>query len=184
MTPLGYASGRLKVLECKRKALLEEQAKKEEQFRCLKVERKVIIKIDIKSHQEAQDLIMALPLDDKFNNVHIGGGNNSHLFIPLETPWNGKHWRTPSPSPSPRGRRASRHDDYRRPMPLILSRQPSQHAHHGSQYGGSSLNFDHNSYDLIAMQQDPHFQQHMEAYMQQNKDACFQYLINKGDNFP
>ena len=43
MTPLGYASDRLKVLEHERKALLDEQAKKEEQFRHLEEERQVMI---------------------------------------------------------------------------------------------------------------------------------------------
>ena len=52
MTPLGYVSGRLKVLERERKALLEEQAKKEEQFRCLEEERQVMIEIERKSYQE------------------------------------------------------------------------------------------------------------------------------------
>ncbi len=86
MTPLGYVSDRLKVLECERKALLEEQAKKEEQFRCLEGARKVMIEIERKAHQETQDLLVALQLDNKFNNVHISGGNNSPPLIPLETP--------------------------------------------------------------------------------------------------
>ena len=34
------------------------------------------------------------------------------------------------------------------------------------------------------MQQDPHFQQHVEAYMEKKKDACFQNLINKGAKVP
>ena len=55
MTPLGYASGRLKAIEHKRKALLEEQAKKEEQFQCLEEERQVIIEMERKSRQEEQD---------------------------------------------------------------------------------------------------------------------------------
>ena len=59
MTPLGYVSGRLKVLKHERKSLLEEQAKKEEQFRCLEEERQVIIEMERKSCQEAQDLLMA-----------------------------------------------------------------------------------------------------------------------------
>ena len=45
MTPLGYLSDRLKTLEHEKKALLEEQAKKEEQFRCLEVERQAMIEI-------------------------------------------------------------------------------------------------------------------------------------------
>ena len=36
----------------------------------------------------------------------------------------------------------------------------------------------------MAMQQGPHFQQHMEAYMDQNKYACFKNLIKKGVKVP
>ena len=36
----------------------------------------------------------------------------------------------------------------------------------------------------MAIPQDPHFQQCMEAYMDQNRDACFQHLINKGAKVP
>ena len=36
----------------------------------------------------------------------------------------------------------------------------------------------------MAIPQDPHFQQCMEAYMDQNRDACFQCLINKGAKVP
>ena len=36
----------------------------------------------------------------------------------------------------------------------------------------------------MAIPQDPHFQQRMEAYMDQNRDACFQRLINKGAKVP
>ena len=36
----------------------------------------------------------------------------------------------------------------------------------------------------MAMQQDPNFQKYVEAYMEQNKDACFQHLINKGAKVP
>ena len=73
MTPLGYASDRLKILEYKKKALLEE-------------ERQVTIEIERKARQEAQDLLMAQQLDDKLNNVHISGGNNSPPLTPLESP--------------------------------------------------------------------------------------------------
>ena len=52
MTPLGYASGRLQVIDRERKALLEEQAKKEEQFQRLEEERQVIIEMERKSRQE------------------------------------------------------------------------------------------------------------------------------------
>lgn len=86
MTPLGYASDRLKVLEHERKSLLEEQAKKEEQFRCLEEERQFIIEIERKVHKEAQELLMAPQIDNKFNNVHIGGGNKSPTLIPPKTP--------------------------------------------------------------------------------------------------
>ena len=34
------------------------------------------------------------------------------------------------------------------------------------------------------MQQDPHFQQYVETYMEQKKDACFENLINKGTKVP
>ena len=85
MKPLGYVSDRFKVLECEIKSFLEEQAKKEEQFRHLEEEWKVLIEIERKSHQEAQDLIMAQQLNNKFNNVHIGGGNNSPPLTPPET---------------------------------------------------------------------------------------------------
>ena len=132
MTPLGYVSDRLKTLECEKKALLEEQAKKEEQLRHLEIKRQVMIVIKRKACQEAQDLLMAQQIDNDINNMHIGGGKNSPPPTPPESPQKGKHWRTPSPSPSPRGRRASRHDDYRRPTPPRVSRQPSQHACHGS----------------------------------------------------
>ena len=64
---------------------------------------------------------MAQQLDNEFNNVHIGGGNNSPPLTPPETPQNGKHWRTPSPSPSPKGRRASTYDDYKRSKPPKIS---------------------------------------------------------------
>ena len=86
MTPLGYASCILKVLEHERKALLEEQAKKEEQFRHLEEQRQVIIEMERKSYQEAQELLMASQLDNQFNNVHIGGGNNSPPSTPPKTP--------------------------------------------------------------------------------------------------
>ena len=76
----------LKVLEHESETLLEEQAKKEEQFRNLEEERKVIIEMERKSHQEAQDLLMASQLDSQFNNVHIGGGNNSPPSTPPKTP--------------------------------------------------------------------------------------------------
>ena len=36
----------------------------------------------------------------------------------------------------------------------------------------------------MAMQQDAHFQQYVEAYMEQNKDTCFQNLIKKGAKVP
>ena len=96
MTPLGYVSDRLKVLECERKSLLEEKAKKEEQFRCLEEERQVIIEMERKSRQEAHDLLMASQLDNQFNNVHICGGNNSPPSTPPKTPQCGRHSRTPS----------------------------------------------------------------------------------------
>ena len=66
-----------KYLSIKKKSLLEEQAKKEEQFRCLEEERQVMSEIERKSCQEAQDLLMAQQLDNEFNNMYIGGGNNS-----------------------------------------------------------------------------------------------------------
>ena len=91
MTPLGYVSNRLKILECEKKAFLEEQAKKEEQFRHLEEESQVMIEIERKSYQEAHDLLVAQQLDNEFNNVHIGGGNNSPALTLLETPRNGKH---------------------------------------------------------------------------------------------
>ena len=96
MTPLGYASGRLKVLEHERKALLEEQDKKEEKIRCLEEEMQVIIEMERKSHQEAQDLLMALQLDNQFNNVHIHGGNNSPPSTCPKTPQSGRHSKTSS----------------------------------------------------------------------------------------
>lgn len=37
---------------------------------------------------------------------------------------------------------------------------------------------------LLHQQQDPQFQQYVEAYMEQNKDACFQHLANKGAKVP
>ena len=151
MTPLGYVSDRLKVLLHERIALLEEHTKKGEQFICLDEERKVMIEIEMKARQEAQDLLMASQLDNQFKNVHIGGGNNSSPSTPPKTPRGGRHSRTSSQSPSPRGRRASRHDYYRRPTPPRVSRKPSQQAHHGSQYGGGSSNFDYNAYDFLAM---------------------------------
>ena len=86
MIPLGYASGRLKVIEHERKVLLEEQAKKEEKFRCLEKEKQVIIEMERKSYQEEQDLLMASQLDNQFNNVRIGGGNNSPPSTPPKTP--------------------------------------------------------------------------------------------------
>ena len=46
MTPLGYASDRLKALEHNKKSLLEEQTKKEEKFRCLEEERQVMIELE------------------------------------------------------------------------------------------------------------------------------------------
>ena len=52
MTHLGYASDKLKILEHESKALLKEQAKREEQFRHLEEERKVMIEIEWKSFQE------------------------------------------------------------------------------------------------------------------------------------
>ena len=72
MTPLGYASDRLKVVEHERKDLLEEKDKKEEQFRCPEEERKVMIEIERKAHQEAQDL-------------QVDGGNNSPPLIHPKT---------------------------------------------------------------------------------------------------
>ena len=96
MTSLGYASGRLKVIERERKVLLEEQAKKEEKFRFLEEERKFIIEMERKSCQEAQDLLMASQLDNQFNNVHIGGGNNFSPSIPPKTQQSGRHSRTSS----------------------------------------------------------------------------------------
>ena len=86
MTPLVYASDRLKVLERERKALLKEQAKREEQFRCQEEERKVMIEVERKSHQEAQDLLMAQQLDNEFNNVHFGGRKNSPPPTPPKSP--------------------------------------------------------------------------------------------------
>lgn len=82
----------------------------------------------------------------------IGDGNNSPPSTPPKTPQSGRHSRITSQSPGPRGRRASRHDDCRRLTSPRVSRQPSQQAYHGSQYGGGSSNFDHNSYDLMAME--------------------------------
>ena len=90
MTPLGYASDRLKVLEHERKSLLEEQAKKEGQFRCVEEERKVMIEIERKDYQKVEDL-MAPQLENKFNNVHISGGNNSPPLTPPKSPRIGKH---------------------------------------------------------------------------------------------
>ena len=118
-----------------------------------------------KSRQEEKDIFKALQLENQFNNVHIGGGNNSPPSTPPKTPQSGRYSRTSSQSPGPRGRQASRHDYYRRKTLPRVSRQPSQQAHHGSRYGGGSSNFDYNSYDFMAMQPDPHFHQHMEAYM-------------------
>ena len=132
MKPLGYVSDRLKVLEHERKALLEEQDKKEEQFRHLEEERKVIIEMERKSRQEEQDFFKTSQLDNHFNNVHIGGGNNSPPSTPPKTPQSGRYSRTSSQSPAPRGRQTSRHDYYRRPTPPRVSRKPSQQAHHGS----------------------------------------------------
>ena len=53
MTPLGYVSNKLKILEHEKKSFLEEQAKKEEQLRLLEEERQVMIEIERKSQQEA-----------------------------------------------------------------------------------------------------------------------------------
>ena len=53
MTPLGYASDKLKILGRERKDLLKEQDKREEKFRCLEEERQVMMEIDRKDHQEA-----------------------------------------------------------------------------------------------------------------------------------
>ena len=78
MAPLGYVSDRLKTLEHKKKDILEEQAKKEE--------RQVMIEIERKACQEAQDLLMAQQLDHEFNNMHISSGNNSPSPTPLESP--------------------------------------------------------------------------------------------------
>ena len=78
-------SGILKTLERKKKDLLEEQAKKEELFRHLEEESKVMIEIERKVHQEAQDLLMAQQLDNELKNVHIGGGNNSSPPTPPRT---------------------------------------------------------------------------------------------------
>ena len=86
MTPLGYASDKLKILECERKVLLKEQAKREEQFRHLEEERQVMIEIEIKACQEEQDLLVARHLENEFNNVHIGGGDNSPPLTPPKTP--------------------------------------------------------------------------------------------------
>ena len=36
----------------------------------------------------------------------------------------------------------------------------------------------------MAIPQDPHFQQCMEAYMDQNRDACFQHLSKNGAKAP
>ena len=36
----------------------------------------------------------------------------------------------------------------------------------------------------MAIPQDPHFQQCTESYMDQNRDAFFQHLINKGAKVP
>ena len=36
----------------------------------------------------------------------------------------------------------------------------------------------------MVMQQNPKFQQYVEAYMEQNKDVCFQRLANKGAKVP
>ena len=124
-----------------------------------------------KSHQEEQDFFKTLQLDNQFNNVHISGRNNSPPSTPPKTPQSGRYSRTSSQSPVPRGRQTSRHDYYRRPTPPRVSRQPSQQAHHGSGYGDDSSNFEYNSYDFMAIPQDPHFHQCMEAYMDQNKDA-------------
>ena len=132
MTPLGYASGRLKEIDCERKSLLEEQAKKEEQFQRLEEERQVIIEMERKSHQEEQDIFKTSKLDNQLKNVHIGGGNNSPPSTPPKTPQSGRYSRTSSQSPTPRGRKTSRHDYYWRPTPLRVSRKPSQQAHHGS----------------------------------------------------
>ena len=84
--------------------------------------------------------------------MHIGGGNNSPPSTPPKTPQSGRHSRTSSQYSRPRGRRASRHDYYGRLIPPRVSGQPSQQANHGSQYGGGSSNFDHNSYDFMAIQ--------------------------------
>ena len=169
MTPLGYASDILKTLEHEKKDLLEEQANKEEKFIHIEEERQVIIEMETKSRQQEQDFFKTSQLENQFNNVHIGGGNKSPPLTPPESKKNGKHWREPSPSPSPRGRRTSRHDDYRRPTPPRVARQPSQQAHHGSRYGGGGSNVDHHSYDFMVMQQNPKFQQYVEAYMQKKQ---------------
>ena len=91
-----------------------------------------MIEIERKAWQELQYLLMFSQLDNKFNNVHIDGGNNSPLSTPPKTPQSGKYSRTSSQSPAPRGRKTSRHDYYRKPTPPRVSRKPSQQAHHGS----------------------------------------------------
>ena len=96
MTPLGYVSGKLKVLEHERKALLEEQAKKEEQFQRLEEERKVIIEMERKSRQEEQDFFKTSQFDNQFKNMHIGGGNNSPPSTPPKIPQSGRYSRTSS----------------------------------------------------------------------------------------
>ena len=86
MTPLGYVSSKLKVLEHERKAFLEEQDKNEEQFRCLEEERQFIIEMERESHQEAHNLLMAAQINNQFNNVYINGGNNSPPLTPPKSP--------------------------------------------------------------------------------------------------
>ena len=86
MTSLGYVSDRLKTLACKKKALLKEQAKKEEQFRCLEEERQAVLEIERNTCQETQDFLMTQQVDNDINNMHISGGNNSPPLIPPESP--------------------------------------------------------------------------------------------------
>ena len=150
-------SERLKRIECEKKAFLDEQAKKEEQFRLLELERQTLLEIERKVFQEEQDRLLAQQLNDQFNNMHISGGKNYSPFTPAKTPKSRRHSRTPSQSPSPRGRRASRHDHYRRRIPLRNLRQHSQRAHHDSKYRGNSSSFDLNSQDFMKIQQDPLF---------------------------
>ena len=116
--------------------------------------------------------------------MHVGGGKKSPPSTPPKTPRIGRHSRTPSWSPSPKGRGDSRNDHYRRPTPPRISSQTSQCVHHGSQYGGGSSNFDHDSQYFMRMQQNPSFQECVEKYIYQNKDVFLNNLIDKDTKVP